>query len=349
MGRTIGFLTGAGAVGMSMGPVVGGLIVDVASWRTLLAMEAGAGALLLIAASVVLIAVSSPRRAAVDAVGAVAASVAIACAVGLVHLWQSRLSVSTGLGGHAAGDVVAAVIGVLVMLAAIAVFLWRQAVSAAPALPREVWSSSAFRTMTLVGFVAYVGLSSTAFFVSLVAQTVDGWSALTAGLIMVPVTAGLVAGTILGPALVRRRGQRFVIVVGYGACALGTLGLLAMSTNAIGWAAVVVGNAVSGLGVGMASPQALAYGLGRIDSRDAGSASSWLWVSRQWGSSLGFAVLAMLAFSAASLTEGARLVMLVAAAAFAGSALIALVRMRPIQARRRGVGPAGLEPTTSSL
>jgi len=289
MRRTIGFLTAAGAIGMSVGPVLSGAVVDVASWRTLLAVEAGAGALLLVGAFVVVLGLPTPRRTGLDAVGAVAASIAIACAVGLVHLWQGD--------DHSVTAILVTLCG---LVAATGLFVWRQRASSAPALPRAVSASRSFRAMTVVGLVAYVGLSSTAFFVSLVAQSVDGWSALPAGLIMVPVTVGLVAGTLLGPSLVRRRGQRFVVVLGYGACALGTLGLLGISTDALGWTAVALGNAVSGLGAGMASPQALAYGLGGIEARDTGAASSWLWVSRQLGSSLGFAVLATVAFGAGS-------------------------------------------------
>ena len=329
MGRTIGFLTGAGAVGMSVGPVLGGVMVDVASWRFLLVVEAAAGAVLLIAAVTVVVGMPTPRRTQVDAVGAVAASIAIACAVGLVHLWPSDASV-LGLSRS-----IIAVLGLAALVSAVAVFAWRQRTSAAPALPRAVWSSAGFRTMAAVGFSAYLGLSSTAFFISLVAQSVDGWSALPAGLIILPVTVGLVAGTLLGPSLVRRRGQRFAVVLGYAACALGTLALLAISTDAVGWAVVAVGNAVSGLGAGIASPQALAYGLGGIDRRDTGSASSWLWVCRQWGSSLGFAVLAALAFSAVSLAGGARMVMLASAVAFAVSALIAFHRMARVPAQLR--------------
>ena len=324
MSRTVGFLTGAGAIGMSLGPVLGGALVDLASWRTLLVVEAAAGAVLAVAAVAVMLGLPTARRTGLDPVGAGAASVAIAAAVILVHLWQGQ----SGIGGVVVTGTLP-VIGVLaVMLASIALFLRRQRTSKSPALPRAVWSSRSFRIMALVGFVAYLGLSSTAFLISLVAQSVDGWSALPVGLIMLPITIGLVIGTIIGPRLVRRHGQRFVIMLGYSACAVGTLALLGLSTNAIGWTAVIVGNAVSGLGAGMASPQALAYGLGDIDGRDTGAASSWLWVSRQWGTSLGFALLATIAFGSASLVGGVRVVLIIAAIAFVVSSVISAVTLR---------------------
>jgi DHA2 family methylenomycin A resistance protein-like MFS transporter len=323
MGRTVGFLTGAGAVGMSLGPVLGGVMVDLASWRTLLVVEAAAGALLAVAACTVLLGLPTTRRTGLDVVGAGAASVAIAGAVVLVHLWQPN-------GAGNGGDVGRSVPIVAVTLACIVIFVWRQRTSTSPALPRAVAGVGSFRVMVVVGFLAYLGLSATAFFISLVAQSVDGWSALPVGLIMLPITVGLVIGTVIGPALARRRGPCFVIVLGYTACALGTLALLGLSTNAIGWTAVALGNAVSGLGAGMASPQALAYGLRGIDNRDTAAASSWLWVSRQWGSSLGFALLAMVAFGSLTLVIGARLVMVIAAIAFVTSAVIARVRMQDL-------------------
>jgi len=323
MGQTVGFLTGAGAVGMSLGPVLGGVLVDLASWRMLLLVEAVAGALLVVAACTVLLGLPMARHAGLDVVGASAASIAIAGAVVLVHLWQP----SDGTDG---GDVVRSVPIVAVVLASIAVFGWRQRTSPAPALPRAVAASASFRVMVVVGFLSYLGLSATAFFISLVAQSIDGWSALPVGLIMLPITVGLVIGTLIGPALARRRGQRFVIVLGYTACALGTLALLGLSTNAIGWTAVALGNAVSGLGAGMASPQALAYGLRGIDNRDTGAAASWLWVCRQWGTCLGFALLAVVAFGSLTLVIGVRLVIMIAAIAFVTSAVIARTRMHPL-------------------
>ncbi|MFM7147298.1 MAG: MFS transporter, partial [Actinomycetales bacterium] len=236
--RTLGFITGAGAIGLSLGPVLSGALVDVLSWRTLLAIEAGAGALLMIAALVVLTGLTSQHRASVDPIGAFAATVAIASTVVFVHLIQSH----QGLGALAASAVLA--------LTAAATFLMRQRAARTPALPRAVWKAPGFRVIMALGLLAYIALSSTAFFVSLVAQSVDDWTALAAGLIMLPVTLGLVVGTLIGPRLTRRIGVRAVVVLGYSACVVGTVALLGLSTNAIGWTLVVVGNAISGLGVG---------------------------------------------------------------------------------------------------
>ena len=314
--RTLGFITGAGAIGLSLGPVLSGALVDVLSWRTLLAIEAGAGALLMIAALVVLTGLASPHRASVDPIGAFAATVAIASTVVFVHLIQSH----QGLPALATSAAIT--------LAGAATFLVRQRSARTPALPRAVWKAPGFRVIMALGLLAYIALSSTAFFVSLVAQSIDDWTALAAGLIMLPVTLGLVLGTLIGPRLTRRIGVRAAVVLGYSACVVGTVALLGLSTNTVGWTLVVIGNAISGLGVGIASPQALAYGLAGVDGQDSGAASSWLWVSRQVGSSLGFAVLSLLAFSFASLLTGVRMAMIASAIAFLASVAVAMVGIR---------------------
>lgn len=314
MGRTLGFITGAGAVGMSLGPVLSGAMVDVLSWRALLIVEAAAGGLLLVGALVVLTGLATQRSGSADLAGALGASAAIAGTVIIVHVWQSR----QGAWSLAAGLAVAAV-GCLV-------FWWRQRTASSPVLPKAVWAAPGFRVTLALGLIAYAGLS-TAFFISLVAQSVDGWSAVSAGVIMLPVTAGLVVGTVIGPGVTRRIGPRLAVTAGYAACAVGTVALLGLSRGTIGWALVACGNAISGLGVGIASPQALAYGLREVDRSQTGSASSWLWVSRQLGSSLGFALLSLLVFGSASLVVGAWLAMALSAVAFAASALLAYTRM----------------------
>ena len=323
--RTLGFITGAGAIGLSLGPVLSGALVDVLSWRTLLAIEAGAGALLMVVALVVLTGITTQHRASGDPLGAIAATIAIASTVVFVHLIQSHQSL------------VALLATAVIALAAAIAFLIRQRVARTPALPRAVWKAPGFRVILGLGLLAYLALSSTAFFVSLVAQSVDDWTAFAAGLIMLPVTLGLVLGTLLGPRLTRRIGVRAVVVLGYSSCVVGTLALLGLSTNTLGWSLVVVGNAVSGFGVGIASPQALAYGLSGVQGPDSGSASSWLWVSRQVGSSFGFAVLSLLTFSFSSLLIGVRMAMIASALAFVASVIVALIG---IHASRTSLTPA---------
>nr|WP_234341273.1 MFS transporter [Streptomyces sp. NRRL S-1813] len=128
-------------------------------------------------------------------------------------------------------------------------------------------------------------------FVGLWVQNVVGLSPVQAGLSVTPMALmSLLVGALGGRSLQRMAPQ---LPVGIGLLLVGAGALLpcALLDDDSGWAALVPGLAVSGLGIGMAMPVLVSAALGAAPPERAGMASGAVNTFRQLGYALGIAVL----------------------------------------------------------
>jgi MFS family permease len=183
-----------------------------------------------------------------------------------------------------------------------------------------------------VAFVNTATTSSAGTLVTLQAQDVEGLSASGTGLLLLPFSLSVVAGSALGARLLGALGPRAAAVglaaraAGIGCCAV-AVGLAGAATVAL----LGVGVAVSGTGLGVAAVASTATGTSGVPPAHLGSASGMINTATQLGTAAGTAALLGLAdavarssggaggaASAAALTAGNR-------AAFVVAVLLALV------------------------
>jgi MFS family permease len=279
--RAIGVSSTFTAIGLAIGPVLIGSALEVVTWSPALLVIATAAAIL--AAGSAVTARSTPvvpppappgslRMAAVVSGTIVAAAVAI-------HQAGPTPWIS-------AGFAVIAIAGATIVVRDLRGTRGRL-------LPRVLARDRGFFTAVAVGALAYGATAASQPFQSLLLAS-QGWSSGPAGAFLLTVTAGVAAGTLLSGSLVARRGVRTTVMLGF---ALAAVGLVLLVPFGLGIGTVVlagVGNAVSGFGIGLASPQALAYGIARASERDAPSAASTLWTARQTASCLAYPGFALL-------------------------------------------------------
>jgi EmrB/QacA subfamily drug resistance transporter len=176
-GRAIGSWTAWTGMAFVVGPLGGGLLVDIASWRWIFAINVP-----LVALNLWLlrwVPESSDERAdrRIDVTGAVL------CALGLGGP-VFALTEQQDLGW---GD--PAVIGPLVAGALLLVaFVVHERRSDHPMLPLEIFRSRNFAVGNIATFTIYGGLGVVTFLVTIYLQQVVGWSAVAAGLSLMPVT-----------------------------------------------------------------------------------------------------------------------------------------------------------------
>jgi EmrB/QacA subfamily drug resistance transporter len=216
-GRAIGAWTAWTGVAFVIGPLGGGLLVDHASWRWIFAINVP-----LVAINLWLLrwVPESAREGAdrrIDVTGALLCGLGLA---GVVFALTEQPELGWGdplvLGTLAAGAV---------LLAAFVAHIRR---SDHPLLPPAIFRSRNFSVGNVATFSIYGGLGAATFFVTIYLQQVAGWSAVEAGLSLLPVTLVMWALSSRFGALSDRIGPRLLmglgpIVAGIGLAWMGRL------------------------------------------------------------------------------------------------------------------------------
>ena len=274
--RAIGTWSGLAAIAAAVGPFVGGILVDYASWRWIFLIN------LPIAAITIWIAVrwvpESQDRAGcgrVDIAGAVLASLALAgLTYGLIQ-WGDSLAP------------VALVVGV----SASAAFVVAESRHPDPMLPLGLFRSRTFSSANVMTLLVYAALGAVTFFVVLQLQTVSGYTALAAGVALLPLTICMVLLASRGGALGARIGPRLPMTLGPIVMGAGTMLLRGIGGEVDYWRDVLPGVTVFGLGLALMVAPLTATVLAAAPDRNAGVASGVSNAVARIGSLLAVAVL----------------------------------------------------------
>ncbi|MFE9772049.1 MFS transporter [Streptomyces sp. NPDC005931] len=283
-GRFMGLIGAAFGVASLVGPLLGGYFTDELSWRWCFYVNVPFGLLTLV---VVALALKLPKPAArprFDVLGALLLAAASTCLVlltswgGTEYAWGSR--VVLGLGAGAA--------------VATLLFLLAERFAAEPLIPLRLFRDSVFNVTGLVGLVTGVALFGAASYLPTYLQMADGVSATESGLLMLPMTAGIVGASILSGRRISRTGRyRLHPVVG---SALSVVGMWLLSRIEPGTPRLHLGiwTAVLGAGIGMVMPVLILAVQNSARPADLGTATSANNYFRQIGGSVGAAVFGTL-------------------------------------------------------
>jgi EmrB/QacA subfamily drug resistance transporter len=263
--KAIGTWTAWSGIGAAVGPVLGGWLVDAASWHWvfLINVPLVLGTLVLIA-KVVPGADPGPRERTrhVDLPGAAL------CALGLGGITFGLIQ--QPLGGWGAPDVLGPLIGGAVLLV---LFVLYEDRSPDPMLPLGLFTRRNFVVGNVETFVMYAGLSLLTFYLVIFLQQVAGWDALEAGAALLPVTAVMLvlAGRFGG--LADRHGPRFFMGVGPLVAAAGLLLLLRLDADVSYLGDLLPAVSLFALGLSMTVAPLTATVLADAEARNAGAAS----------------------------------------------------------------------------
>ena len=263
-GKAVGAWTAWGGIGTVLGPVIGGQLVDSASWRWIFAINVP---IVLVTIVLILRVVPAGRErdpeARVDVVGA------LLCALGLAGVTFGLIE--QPLNGW--GDPLVAlplVVGALML----AGFLVWESRAAHPMLPLTLFRRRNFAAGNLETFLMYGGLGLLFFFLVLFLQQVAGFSALEAGSSSIPVTVLMFGLSMRFGALADKHGPRFFMGFGPLVAAAGMV-LLVMRVDADAdyLSDVLPGLLVFGVGLSMTVAPLTSTVLADADDSNAGIAS----------------------------------------------------------------------------
>jgi len=205
-GKAIGAWSGFSGVGTAIGPFLGGWLVQAVSWRLIFVINLPIAAVVLL---VTLRHVPESRDAEANAGGRLDIVGGVLITLGLVGLTYGLIE---GPGsGWGSGPVLAALIGGVALLAA---FIWRERRTPEPMLPLSLFSSAQFTATNVVTFVVYGAIGGALFLLPLQLQQVSGYTAMEAGMSLLPVTLITLVLSARSGELASRIGPRLQMSVG---------------------------------------------------------------------------------------------------------------------------------------
>ncbi|WP_445263189.1 MFS transporter [Pseudokineococcus sp. 5B2Z-1] len=292
-GRYSGYMGAVMAVAMSGGPLAGGAIVGVVSWRwTFFAcVPLAVVALVLIQRTLVL--VESKRRPRIDWPGAVLLSTGVS----LLLVWVSFVGDSFA---WASWQTAAMVGGGLALCAALVLVEQR---AAEPIIPLGVLKERTTALAVVASVAVGIALFGSSVFLGQYFQTARGYSAFDAGLLTLPNVAGSLVGTIVSGRLITRYGRWKRFLVGGALIMITGLSLMGTVDHLTPLWHVGVFISLIGLGTGCLMQNTVLAVQNTVALKDIGSASSSVAFFRTLGGTIGVSVLgSVLATRVADLT-----------------------------------------------
>src|SRR6202034_3591102 len=179
---TIGIWAAVSGLALALGPVVGGAIVGVWSWRGIFWFNLVFGLAALLVAAIVLPESADPDAHRVDTAGTLLGAPALAALVFAV------------IRGESAGFASASVLSVFVVGAVAGVaFFWWESGAAHPILDLRFLRVPAFLTANVAAFCTYFATFAIFFFTALYLEEVVGDSGYKIALVFLPMTALMIA------------------------------------------------------------------------------------------------------------------------------------------------------------
>jgi MFS transporter, DHA2 family, multidrug resistance protein len=277
--KALGIWSGVAGVGLALGPVLGGVLVDVASWRWVFLVNVP---FVLLAAPLGLRWLPESRRPGtppLDLPGVVLSTAALAGVVfALIEGVDAGWTNPAVLGAAAAG--IAAGVGFF------AVELRR----AAPLFDVRVLVRPRVAAGAVAILALYVSTLGMLFLLPQYVQYVQDHTAMASGFLLAPFGLGLGALALVSGRLAPRYGPRPVLVAGLLIATAGFVPLLFLSGDSSP-AIVALGTGLIGCGVGLAAPPATAVIMNDLGVDKAGDGGAVNQLARQVGGALGVAIV----------------------------------------------------------
>ena len=333
-GLALGIWSGVSGLGVALGPLVGGLVVDGLSWEYIFWLNVPVGLALMPLAARRLQESYGPDRH-LDLPGLSLAGVGLLGVVFGIVRGQAL--------GWTSAPIVASVTAGLALIAAFVAWERR---APAPMLPMRLFKSRGFSATNGVSFAMFFGAFGSIFLLSQFFQTAQGYSPLEAGLRTLPWTAMPIFVAPVAGILSDRIGSRPLMATGLALQAIAITWLAAVSSPTVAYSALLAPFVLAGTGMALVFAPAANAVLGSVRAQEAGKASGATNAIRELGGVLGVAVLASV-FSAngsyaspAAFTDGVTAALPVGAAVLAIGAVIALLVPAKPRAKRSAIGAA---------
>ncbi len=260
--KAIGLWSMIFGLSQGLGPLIGGFIIEYTSWHWVFFINLPIGFVAFVYTSWIL-PESHNKNAKADIVGM------LLCVLFLFALTYGIIE--AGVKNLSDADVL---MSLMIGLIACALFiLWERRCSYAM-IPFELFEKPSFTIPSLAIALIVFGMVGSMFFFSQLFQTVEGYSALEAGLLLMPMTLGVAIGAKFSSTIVKIYGAPLSIGGGIIITALGmAIFVVTIDVHMPLWA-ILVGFLVQGLGMGLSMPPSTDSIMGSIPNEKAGVGSA---------------------------------------------------------------------------
>lgn len=273
----IGIWGGVAGLAFMVGPVVGGLCVDLATWRWIFYLNVPLGAFAVLAA-LVLVKPQARSVAGIDLTGLVLSGIAIAAmALGLqegaAFGWGAQIWLLLG-------------IAALFTLSFISHQRW---FARDPVVPSRLFRDKKFTLGTIASAGFSASVTAQMFPIYLYLQVALGMPAIRSALIIAPLAVMLAAVSPLVGKINKLVPLRYIVVAGFAIDGIGLLWLALLLSGNVSNGLLLLISAILGIASGLIWAPVTACALSRVPIDDAGSASGVHNALRQLGGVLGSA------------------------------------------------------------
>ncbi|MCU1492684.1 MAG: transporter [Acidimicrobiaceae bacterium] len=281
--RALGAWAAVSGLALALGPVIGGALVGLGTWRAIFWFNVVATIAVIVVASVAVPESADPQSSHLDVPGFVVGALALGALTFAVILGETE--------GYRSPQVVALfVVGVVALVG----FVRVERLSRAPVLDLAYFRSPPFAGSLIVAFVVFFSIFSIFFFTALYLAAVVGYSPYRVAVEFLPMSVAMIAAAGLAGRRVALVGPRLPMAEG---CVLGGAGILLSEVllsapTPSAWLMATL--ALAGFGFGTSVVPATSVTLSVVPPERSGMAASATNTSRELGAVFGVAVLGAL-------------------------------------------------------
>jgi len=278
--RALGAWAAVSGLALAMGPVIGGILVGIWSWRAVFWFNVLFGSIALIVATIALPESVNDTRRRLDFAGFALVALTLGSATFATIAGESA--------GYGAGDIIALYVIACLALAGFYVVEWRVQF---PMLDLAFFRRRQFSGATVIAFTSYFSIFSIFFFVALYLEVVASVSAYGLAVDFLPLLAGMVLAALFSGRWIGRSGSRVPMTVGCVLAAAGVWLTDAVISPKVGVSSLGWTMGLAGVGFGIIVVPVNEIALSKLPASSSGMASSMVNTSRELGAVAGVAIL----------------------------------------------------------
>lgn len=283
-GKYQGGLGAVFGVATVVGPTLGGLFTDHASWRWCFYVNIPLALIMIIVAARAIPTMRAPAKPTIDYAG-----------IGLIAVGVSCLILGLEWGGQEYAWGSATIVGLFVAAAVlVAAFVLVEQRAAEPMLPMRLFRGNVFAVCSILSFVVGFAMLGVLTYLPAYLQFVDGISATASGVRTLPLVAGLLVTSVISGQVAGKTGRYKIFPI--AGTAVMAVGLLLMSTMGRGTSTLreSLYMLVLGLGLGLAMQVLTIVVQNTVPYTDLGTATAGVTFFRTIGGAFGTAIFGSL-------------------------------------------------------